>query len=90
VFDFFFPLDHQLWRSPQVIVSPNWWKRYGYSTPNSFRVVQIYLYESEYLTFDIISVSKYLNRLFIMLTSNYILSDMVDTIHIWIRIWPEI
>jgi len=46
--------------------------------------------ESEYSTSDTVSVSEYLNRIFVMSTSNHILSDMVDIIHIRIRIRPEI
>jgi hypothetical protein len=44
--------------------------------------------ECEYSTFD--TVSEYLNRIFTMLTSNYILSDMIDIIRIRIKIQPEI
>ena len=38
--------------------------------------------ESECLTSDTISVSDYLNRIFMMSTSNHILSDMIDIIRI--------
>ena len=46
--------------------------------------------ESEYLTSDTVSVFEYLNRIFMMSTSNPILSDMIDIICIRIRIRPEI
>jgi hypothetical protein len=38
--------------------------------------------ESEYSTFDIVSVSDYLNHIFMMSTSNPILSDIIDIIRI--------
>ena len=38
--------------------------------------------ESEYSTFDTVSVSEYLNRIFMMSTFNHVLSDMIDIIHI--------
>jgi len=41
-------------------------------------------------TSDTVSVSEYLNRIFMMSTSNRILSDMIDIIRIRIRIRPEI
>jgi len=46
--------------------------------------------ESECLTSDTVSVSEYLNRIFMMSTSNHILSDMIDIIRIRIQIRPEI
>ena len=46
--------------------------------------------KSEYSISDTISVSEYLNCIFMMLISNCILSDMVDIIRIRIRIRPEI
>jgi len=46
--------------------------------------------ESEYSTSDTVSVSEYLNRIFMMSTSNRILSDMIDVMRIRIRIRPEI
>lgn len=39
-------------------------------------------FRSEYSTSSIVSVSEYLNRIFIISISNHILSDMVDCIHI--------
>ena len=46
----------------------------------------------EYSISDTVSVSEYLNRIFMMSTSNPILSDMIDIIRIRIRILnrPEI
>jgi hypothetical protein len=38
--------------------------------------------ESKYSTFDIVSVSEYLNRIFIISTSNRILSDIINIIYI--------
>ena len=46
--------------------------------------------ESEYSTSDTVSVSEYLNDIFMMSTSNPIFSDMIDIIRIRIRIRPEI
>ena len=46
--------------------------------------------ESECLISDIVSVSEYLNHIFMMSTSNRILSNIVDIIHIRIRIRPKI
>jgi len=48
------------------------------------------IFESEYLTSDSVSVFEYLNRIFIMSTSNPILSDIVDIIRIRIRFRLEI
>jgi len=42
----------------------------------------MFVFESEYSTSDTVSVSEYLNRIFMMSTSNHILSDMIDIIHI--------
>jgi len=39
---------------------------------------------------DTVSVSEYLNRIFMMSTSNHILSDMIKINRIRIRIRPEI
>jgi hypothetical protein len=47
-------------------------------------------FESEYSTSDTVSVFEYLNHIFMMSTSNHILSDMVDIIRIRIRIRPKI
>ena len=46
--------------------------------------------ESKYSTSDTVSVSEYLNRIFMMSTSNHILSDMVEIIRIRIQIRPKI
>ena len=46
--------------------------------------------ESGYSTSDTVSVSEYSNRIFMMSILNHILSDMVDTIRIRIRIRTEI
>ena len=46
--------------------------------------------KSGYPTSDTVSVSEYSNRIFIMSISNRILSDIVDTIRIRIRIRTEI
>jgi len=46
--------------------------------------------ESECLISDTVFVSEYLNRIFMMSTSNRILSDIVDIIRIRIRIRPKI
>jgi len=62
----------------------------SYSRLNSFKGIQIYLYESKYSTFDTVSVFEYLSCIFIISTSNYILFDMVDIIRIRIRIRPYI
>ena len=40
------------------------------------------LSKSKYLTYHIVSVSKYLNCIFIILTFNYILFDLINIIHI--------
>ena len=40
------------------------------------------VFESEYSISDSVSVLKYLNRIFMMSTSNPILSDMIDIIRI--------
>jgi len=48
------------------------------------------VFKSEYSTSDSVSVFEYLNYIFMMSTSNPILSDIVDTICIRIRIRPEI
>jgi hypothetical protein len=42
--------------------------------------------ESEYSTSDTVSISEYLNCIFMMSISNFILSDMVDIIFIPIQI----
>jgi len=42
------------------------------------------VFESEYSTSDTVLVSEYLNRIFIMSTSNRILSDMIEIIRIQI------
>jgi hypothetical protein len=39
------------------------------------------VFKSEYLTFDTVSISKYLNYIFIISISNHILSDRVDFIY---------
>ena len=44
------------------------------------------VFESEYSTSDTVSVSEYLNRIFMMSISNSILSDMVVIIRIRIQI----
>ena len=46
----------------------------------------MFVFEFEYSTFDTVSVSEYLNRIFMMSTFNLILSDMVDIICIRIQI----
>jgi len=46
--------------------------------------------EFEYSISDTVFISEYLNHIFMMSTSNPILSDMIDIIRIQIRIQPEI
>jgi hypothetical protein len=58
-----------------------------YSRPNPFRGgLNLFISENGYSTSDTVSISEYLNRIFMMLISNRILSGMVDTIRIQIRI----
>jgi len=53
---------------------------------SALREVQICPYPSLNIQSDIVSVSECLNRIFMMSTFNYILSDMVDIISIQIQI----
>jgi len=57
----------------------------SYLRPNSFRGSDLSVSESEYSISDTVFVSEYLYCIFIMSTSNHILSDIVDIIYIRIR-----
>ena len=62
-----------------------------YSKPNPFRGVEIYPYPSPDIQHPIpYPYPEYSNRIFMISISNRILSDIVDTIRIRIRIRIEI